>query len=59
MASFVDSCEGEVTILAGFAILDAVDEHGSVACGIELGGVRVVHSEGNGFAAEPVAGRSC
>lgn len=42
VAGFIDTGEGEVPVFAGFAVLDAVDDHGGVAGGLEFGGVRVV-----------------
>lgn len=54
MARLVHSCEGEVSVLAGLAVLDAVDHHADVACLRKFGGVGVVHSQGDGLAAEPV-----
>ena len=59
MAGLVDTGEGEVAELAGFAELDAIDEEGRVACFAEVGAVGVVHGEGDGFAAEPVADVVC
>ena len=53
------SRETEVSILPHLAVLDAVDEEGSVASGIEGGFVGVVDGEGHGFAAEPVANIVC
>lgn len=55
VTGLVDSGEGEVAILAGLAVLDAVDEQGGVAGFAELVGVRVVRRERDGLAAEPVA----
>lgn len=55
MACLIDASEGEITILASFPILDAVDFQGRVPCASELGGLGVVRSEGNGLTAEPVA----
>jgi hypothetical protein len=58
MAGFVDAQEGEVAVLADFAVFGAVDEKGRVVGGAELGGVGVVYGEGDGLAAEPLGGVS-
>lgn len=55
VTGLVHASEGKVTILAGLAILDAVDHHWSVTGGTELLSMCVVHREGNGLATEPVA----
>lgn len=55
VTGLVDPGEGEVAVLAGLAVLDAVDEQGGVAGFAELGGVRVVRRERDRLAAEPVA----
>ena len=50
----VDAQEAKVAILAHLAVLGAVNDEGFVACSSEFVGVRVVDSEGDGFAAEPL-----
>lgn len=55
VAGLVNTGEREVAVLAGLAVLDAVDHHGDVTGGAELFSVGVVHREGDGLAAEPVA----
>ena len=55
VAGFVDAGEGEIAVLADFAVLGAGDREGGVAGFGEVGGVGVVDAEGGGFAAEPVA----
>lgn len=55
VAGLVDAGEGEVAVLAGLTVLDAVDGHGGVARSAEIGCVGVVRCEGDGFSAEPVA----
>ena len=52
VAGLVDAREGEVAVLARLAVLDAVDHHGRVAGGREVGGVRVVGGEGDSLTAE-------
>jgi hypothetical protein len=53
------SRETEVSILPYLAVLDAVDDEGRVASGVEGGFVGVVDGEGYSFAAEPVADIVC
>ena len=55
VARFVDAGKAEVAVLARLAVLDAVDHHGDVVGGLELGGVGEFQGEGDGLAAEPVA----
>ena len=56
VARFVDAHEAEVAVFAHLAVFGAVDcERGVAGCG-EFGLVREVHGEGDGLAAEPVAG---
>ena len=55
MAGLVDPREAEVAEFARLAVLDAVDDHGRVACGAESLGAREVGGQTDGFAAEPVA----
>lgn len=53
------SRETEVSILPHLAVLDAVDDEGRVASGVEGDFVGVVDGEGYSFAAEPVANIVC
>lgn len=59
MAGFIHAQEGELAVLADFAVLGAVDDEGSVTGGVEFLGVSVVEGEGDGLAAEPVADVIC
>jgi hypothetical protein len=56
VAGFVDAQEGEVAVLAHFAVFGAVDGEGGVVAGAELRGVGVIYGEGDGLAAEPLCG---
>lgn len=57
MPTFIHTTEAEVTILSRLSTnIRVVRDEISVACRVEAGGIRVVDSEGNGFASNPVAG---
>lgn len=55
MPRLVHSQERKVAVLPHLAVLDAARHEGHVAGGGELRFMRVVHGEGDGLAAEPVA----
>lgn len=55
MARFVDTSEGEVAVLAHFAVFHAIVHEGLVAGSGELGRVGVVQGERDGLSAEPIA----
>jgi hypothetical protein len=59
VAGLVDPSEAEIAVFARLAVLDAVDDHGGVACGAEFVGAGEVGGEADGFAAEPVADVVC
>lgn len=42
VTGFVNTSEREISVLAGFAVLDTVDDHRGIAGCVELGGVSVV-----------------
>ncbi len=59
MASLVNPGEREVSVFAGFAILNTINQEAGVAGLLELLGMRVLQGEGDGLATEPVADVVC
>jgi hypothetical protein len=53
MARLINTREAEISILAHFAVLDAVYKERRVACGAESFGVAEISGQRDCFAAEP------
>jgi hypothetical protein len=59
MTCFVDPYEAEVTILSYFTILDSIDMEWCITSSFELRRIRIIYSQADCFAAEPVAYELC
>jgi hypothetical protein len=55
MTRFVDTREAEVAVLAYFAVLGPVNNHGFVSSSTELRIMSVCNRETDGLASEPIA----
>lgn len=55
MARLVDASKAEVTVLANFAVLSTIDNHGFVASSAEVLAVGVLDCKTDGFTTEPIA----
>jgi hypothetical protein len=55
MSCFVNPYEAEVTILSHFTVLDSIDMEWGITSSFELRRIRVIYSQADCFAAEPVA----
>jgi len=54
MPGLVDTRETEVAVLAHFAVLGTIDDHGVVSRSTELFTVRIVDCETDGLASKPI-----
>jgi hypothetical protein len=59
MSCFIDPYEAEVTILSHFTVLDSIDMEWCITSSFELRRIRIIYSQADCFAAEPVAYELC